>query len=74
MKSKHPKHTHTHPKKPPTWFRREVTHQAGKEAVDCPQNLGVATGHARGDASLQRFEATQDRGRLEDSQEKTEDL
>lgn len=57
-----------------TGLRWEDTHEARKERMDGPQDFGVATGHARCDAPLERFEMCQDGWRLQHCEKEAEDL
>lgn len=42
--------------------------------MHCPQNLGVAAGHAGGHAALQRLEAAEHSGRLQHAQQEAQHL
>lgn len=57
-----------------TGLRWEDAHEARKERMDGPQNLGIATGHARSDTSLERFKMCEDGWGLQHSKEEAEDL
>lgn len=57
-----------------TGLRGEDAHEARQERMDGPQDFGVATGHARRDASLERLEMCQDGWGLQHRQEEAEDL
>lgn len=52
----------------------EDAHEAREEGVDGPQDFGVATGHARGNAPLQGFEVGQDGRGLQHGQQEAQDL
>lgn len=57
-----------------TGFGGKDAHKAREERVNGTQHFGVAACHAGGNASLQGLEVGQDRGRLQHSQQETENL
>lgn len=52
----------------------EDAHETRKEGVDSTQHFGIATGHARSDAPLERLEVSQDGWGLQHCQQEAENL
>lgn len=52
----------------------EDTHETRKKGVDSTQHFGIAAGHARSDAPLERLEVSQDSWGLQHCQQEAENL
>ena len=57
-----------------TGLSGEDAHEPGQQGVDGPEDLGVAAGHAGGDAPLQGLKVGQDGRGLEHRQQEAQDL